>query len=463
MHRIALLFALVTAAIACAASTPVAAQSELYRIRVHNKVGGLVQVSADQGRNYAAVGRVKAAANARITGFAASSYAPQGTVAATAVHGIRIKTGQAATGVGKAQRPLMFSILPHQFAEIPNGYGGHVPRSSGIVTDIDTGRAIFRNLSPYAGNRVLVERDRSLQPMPEDYIPVEGETFVIVVERSPEAPSEIVLENRAGGKVTALYPDGSTKVITEVVRPVKGAGRYDATTFTGVGAINTNHCGVVTISTAPVCPPDTKEGGPVETRGGFMIQPYYHAHEQGEASPQVMVVGPQDRTKPHLEGTPPLFSGCINLAWFPDKPEASCRAQVKIGDGDWRDVPKVVGKADDALAEVTAVRLLLPAPDPRLIESEIVREAAACALEAERSGMKPVRGSVRFAPKSPRPDCVVTLSVDGRAVYVSNRYPYDCTWDTSTATNGLHSVQVEAVPANGGRPTAETQLVLVRN
>ena len=40
-----------------------------------------------------------------------------------------------------------------------------------------------------------------------------------------------------------------------VARPVKGVGRYDGTSFTGVGAVNTNHAGVITISTAPIQPP----------------------------------------------------------------------------------------------------------------------------------------------------------------------------------------------------------------
>ena len=72
------------------------------------------------------MGRVKIAANARTIGFAASSYIPNGTVAATAVHGVRIKTGQFTERVvGKAQKPLMFSLTPAEFSEIPKGYGGH--------------------------------------------------------------------------------------------------------------------------------------------------------------------------------------------------------------------------------------------------------------------------------------------------------------------------------------------------
>jgi hypothetical protein len=435
---------------------------EAYRIRIENKPGGLVQVSSDCGYTYGTVGRVKTAANARITGFGAASYAPQGTVCAVAVHGIRIKTGQSAEGVEKAQIPLIFSITPRQFADIPSGYGGHRPRSSGIITDIDAGSAIFRNLAPLVGSRVFIERNRGLSPLPEDYIPVGGETFVITVTRPDEAPSEVTFENRVGGKVTASYPDGSTKVITEVVRPVRGVGRYDGTTFTGVGAINTNHPGVITISTAPVCPPETKEGGPKETRGGFMIQPYFHACELGDASPQVMVVGPKDRSKPALEGVPPLFSGCIGLSWYPNRPGSSYRAQVRFDDGEWRDPPSVIGKVDNALEKATAVRLLFPKHDARLTAAEIRRESEACAARSA-AGMKPVKGRLRFSPsKPPRGGCLVTLYVDGRAVSASSRYPYSCEWDSASGPNGLHSVEIECSQVSGN-PSVERHLVLVRN
>jgi len=175
----------------CGAMSFDSPQNEVYRIRITNQVGGLVQVSLDGGNSYSSVGKVTTAANARITGFAASSYTQHGAVAATAVHGIRIKTGRAAGGVGKAQMPLMFSIMPRDFVEIPHGYGGHIPRSSGVITDIHSGDSIFRNFSPYVGNDVYVERNHSLQPLPEDYTPVKGEIFVIVVKRHQRMPSEI--------------------------------------------------------------------------------------------------------------------------------------------------------------------------------------------------------------------------------------------------------------------------------
>ena len=182
------------------------ATDELYRIRISNCARGLVQVSLDGGRSYGTVGRVVRPANARITGFSAASFTSRAEVAATAIHGLRIKTGQAALGIEKAQAPMMFSITPLEFAKTPEGFGGHEARHSGIYTDIYAGHSIFRNESPYVGSPVFIERDHDLEPLPEDYTPIEGETFVIIVSRPIEQPSEVDFENRAGGRVIARLP-----------------------------------------------------------------------------------------------------------------------------------------------------------------------------------------------------------------------------------------------------------------
>ncbi|MCE5197708.1 MAG: Ig-like domain-containing protein [Armatimonadota bacterium] len=456
--------------------------TEVYRIRIHNQVGGLVQVSLDFGNTYSTVGRVKIAANARITGFAASSYTPEGTVAATAVHGIRVKTGQSASGLGKAQIPLIFSITPAEFAAIPHGFGGHIARSSGIITDIHTGQSIFRCFSPYVGNPVFVEHDHSLQPVPEDYIPIVGETFVIIVKRPSVMPLGIEFENHTGGSVTVKYSDDKSDIIATVVRPVSAVGRYDATTFTGVGAINTNHGGVLTISTAPVCPIGTQEGGPVETRGGFMVQPNKHAAEQRETSPQVMVIKPTETFGPRLEGMPPMYGGYINLMWLPDKPELSCRAQVKIDDEDWENVPEIVGKVNDAFTPtyltqyftklgkprqvqkgLTAVRLLFPPYDAKLMEDQLRCESAAYTAETAKSSMKAVRGIIPLQPKKPKLEAIVSFYIDSAPVCTTSTYPYRYDWDSTRVPNGFHSIQIETITDSNSDPQIEESNILIKN
>ncbi|MCL5105566.1 MAG: hypothetical protein M1133_15840 [Armatimonadetes bacterium] len=463
------------------AASPDRSSDEFCRIRIQNTPGGLVQVSLDGGATYGAVGGVTAPANARIVGFAAASYIPHGTVAATAVHGLRIKTGSFAQGVGKAQMPLMFSITPIEFAKIPAGYGGHIPRSSGILTDIYSGCSIFRNFSPYVGNAVFVERDHRLLLLPEDYTPAAGETFVIIVKRPARPPLEIDFENRSGGAVTAIYPDGVVEAVASVDRAVKGVGRYDGTSFTGVGSVNTNHGGVLTISTAPICPPRTREGGATETRGGFMVQPYYHVAEQGEGAVQVMVIGPKDKSKPALEGTPPLFDGFINLTRFPGRPDLSYRAQVRIDDGPWEDMPQITGRVDDAFSAaylqehfakagkdrkiekgVTAIRLLFPEYDPKALANELAREVSEYTRRALGSGIKAVSGTVNIAPSKPyRNAAAVTYYVDGSPVFVSNRRPHIFGWDSTRVPNGFHSVGIDVI--TGSATFAETRRMLVQN
>lgn len=466
------------------ASSPGQPTDEICRIRIQNVVGGLVQVSLNGGVNYSTVGRVTVIANARITGFAASSYMPRGTVAATAVHGLRIKTGQSAeSGVGKAQMPLMFSIIPKEFATTPKGFGGHVSRSSGVHTDIPAGHSIFRNQSPYVGNPVFVERDHALQPLPEDYMPLRGETFVILVQKPVRMPSGIEFENRVGGSVTVTYPDSASEVIAHVVRPVEGVGRYDGTTFTGVGKVNTNHGGVLTISTAPTCAPGTREGGNVETRGGFMIQPYFHASEQGETKVQVMVVGPKDASKPSMEGTPPLFDGYINLSFYNGHLANSYRAQVRIDDGEWENVPQVIGKVDNAFLPeylksyfaksgidrriekgVTAVRLLFPEYDAKLMAEDLAREASQYAARAPGTGARTVSGVLTLAPSRRSPGVkMVNFYFDGHAIYRSNEFPYKHEWDSSLASNGYHGLEVETVFNYIREPLVESYRVFVKN
>lgn len=460
--------------VALALSAAIAGE-ESCRIRIRNKESGLVQVSLDKGKKWATVGRVTSPANARIVGFAASSYVPHASVAATAVHGIRIKTGQYSLGVGKSQRTMLFSIEPLEFAKKPSGFGGHTSRSSGIYTDIYTGRSIFRNQSPYVGNSVYIERDHSLHVLPGDYTPIEGDVYVIISLRPDKAVSSIEFENKADGRVIANYCDGSASSIAEVVRPVKGVGRYDATTFTGIGAVNTNHGGVLTISTAPIRKPMTREGEEEETRGGFMVQPVFHAAEQGERSPQVMVIGPIKQSsgkEPVVEGTEPLFFGNINLSRYESDAKHSFRAEVRIDSGEWEQMPKIIGRVDDAFTAnylnkyfaadtrkitsgVTAIRLLFPEYDSSLLASDLAREAQEYSKRV--TDIRRVSGTTIIKPaKAINAQTLVEYYLDGYPVYTCSGH---CAWhwDTAKTSNGLH--EIEIIAAN----SVERRVVMVAN
>ena len=334
---------------------------ETERIRIVNAVSGAVQVSLDKGQTWRLVGRVTAPATESLMGYLASGYSQPGTVAATAVHGIRVRVGDKSHAYA-----ALVNILPAEFSRTPVRFGGHVSGLSGVYTNIPTGTSIFRDLSPYAGNPVFVEgAGGRLTPLPTGYMPQEGDALVIEALRPTVGLREIDFQNRAGGDVTALYTDGTAKALCQVIKPVTGVGRFDGTSYTGVGGVNTNHAGVVTVSTAPVSNVPQFEGTGTERRGGFQIEPAYHNSQTDEAgAPSILVVGHSDKKRtPDLEGTPPLFHGYINLQWNPADPAHSWRAQVRRSqNGRWLAMPELVGSQPLALAGVTGVRLVQADP-----------------------------------------------------------------------------------------------------
>ena len=464
-------------------------EREVCRIRIYNTLRGSVQVSCDQGQSFVTVGRVIQPANSTIHSFAAASYVTAGTVAATAVHGLRVKVGQRGIGVGAAQEPLSFSIVPREYATTPTGYGGHLPGNSGIQTDIGAGRTIFREFAPFVGNSVyLQDISGRLSSIPTDYTPRIGDVIVILVEKPDKFPTEIVFENRLNGAVTARYADGTVERITDVLHPVSGIGRYDGTSYTGVGAINTNHGGVITISTAPIYRGKLQEGRGIERRGGFMIQPSNHAKTQGATPPQVMVVGWRDPAGTPMEGRAPLFRGCLSPAFDPASPVNSCRVQVRIDDGDWEDLPPIVGKIGDALESsylnelfvrkgikrkvktgVTAIRILFPSLSPAYLQARLKaseRKYSYAMIQLPVIGKTGVVNSVLTINASLRNvdrTMFVSFYIDGELKSMTNSPPFAFDWDTTTVSNGEHEIEVQALDSSGHIVSKSSSRVIVAN
>ena len=443
------------------------ADQETLRIRVVNAVDGAIQVSADAGQTWQLVGRVTAPATRSLIGYLASGYAPISTVAATAVHGLRIRLGDLSRAY-----PVMINILPREFSKTPVRFGGLVSGASGIYTNIPTGTAIFRDLSPYAGNPVfLQDGGGNLSPLPTDYTPHVSDTLVIVVKAPTNPLRQVVFQNVAGGKVTATYADGTQQVVTMVIKPVYGVGRFDGTSYTGVGAINTNHTGVITVSTAPVTTSTLLEGVGPERRGGFQIEPAYHNSQTDEAgAPSILVIGSPDKKRtPDQEGTPPLFHGYFNLAWDPADPMHSWRAEIQRGGDTWLSMPSLVGNRADALAGVTAIRLIQDAPEDAAWRQARVAAAAHAyqtqALAAVRSGKdEVVRGqkSINITVADPRTKFIV-FYVDGAFKALSNTAPYSFTWDTSDSPDGEYVLEARAEDENTNLLTATRTRVWVDN
>ena len=435
-------------------------QIETHRIRVVNSADGAIQVSGDGGKRWHLIGRVTAPATESLTGYSAAGYAKPGTVAATAVHGIRIRVGDAAPD------PLLVNILPREFAQTPKLFGGQVSGLSGIYTTIPVGTSIFRGLSPLVGNPVFLEHGMGsdLQPLPVNYRPQDGDVLEILVLAPANPLKEAYFDNHAGGDVRVTYADGTTEVLTHVVKPVVGVGRYDGCSYTGVGAINTNHDGVITISTAPVSTSPLFEGIGPERRGGFQIQPAFHnAQGDGAGAPSVLVVGSQKRPpKPEMEGRPPLFDGYLDLAWNPDEPQHSWRTEVQRRGGPWTALPTLVGSKPLALADVTALRLLRTSPGDKAWRDGQIAAAetdyAQTARASARAGKSLVeRGVVTLSVAAlDRRTAFVSFSRDGEFAGITNSVPYTLRWDTRTVPDGEYVVTAEAEDANN-QPLSTTR------
>ncbi len=432
---------------------PAFAQVESHRIRVVNSLDGAIQISTDQGRSWHLIGRVTAPATQSLMGYSASGYAQPGTVAATAVHGLRIRVGDLGT-----PDPLLINILPKEFSQTPTLFGGHVSGLSGIYTNIPVGTSIFRELSPLVGSPVLRESSlgESQSLLPLNYIPREGDVLQIVVKQPVNPLSEVFFDNHAGGDVRVTYADGTKQVVTHVVKPVVGIGRYDGCSYTGVGAINTNHDGVITVSTAPVTTSPLFEGLGDERRGGFQIQPAFHnAQGDGAGAPSVLVIGSHKKpAAPEMEGTPPLFHGYFDLGWGIDQPKHSWRMEVQHKRGPWSRMPTLIGSVPLALADVTALRLVRDSPgDTPWREAQVKiaeKEYSMLALANARAGKSLIeRGDVTFSASAPdRRTAFVAFYLDGQLRGLTNTAPYTFRWNSRVVPDGEYVIEALAQDAN---------------
>ncbi len=333
---------------------------ELFRVRFENQRDGKIETNLKAGAaGWRQIGKVLLPAGAVSgNGYTASGWAPEGRIAATAVNAVHVKIRL------EKERGVLFSLLPKEFYEPPKNYSSYYQRNSSIVTDIAGGGLFFGgNESPLIGNKVLFSRGGTEDtPIPTDYVPAEGDILTVVVERPKRYPSEIEFENRFGGFVTVRYSGGDSKVIAQVLKPVAGAGRFTGSAYTGVGRIRANHTGVICISTSPT--------GEI---GGFQIIPENHgmSAEMSNARllTQWMVIGPPSVLDPSLEGVAPFFRYFIRPVFFPNEAPGDKTidqlleqfiVQVRINNGDWVRMPSVVGRADDALKDVSHVRILFP-------------------------------------------------------------------------------------------------------
>lgn len=275
---------------------------EIYRIKIHNTKNGTISVSED-GTNWKNIGTVLIPAKkTNPAGFTASKWGKSGTVVASAVNALHIKTGQNR----EREKGVLFSILPsNSLDKDPALYNSYLDQNSSLYTNIRAGTEIFGGrYAAFVGDLVYLQKENEQVPLPYLYTPALDDTLVIVVRRPEPYPKAVVFENRAGGLITLEYPGGKTKPIGVVLKPVLGIGRFIGTVDTDVGRVRANHTGVIDISTSPL--------GKV---GGFQIIPAQHSESPEMASaktkPQWMIVSSVYGLDKDVSGLSPLFSGFI--------------------------------------------------------------------------------------------------------------------------------------------------------
>ncbi|HOX28653.1 MAG TPA: hypothetical protein PLQ76_05805 [bacterium] len=332
--------------------------TELFRVSFENRTGGAIEYFKSDGTERRRLGTVLLPAGAvNKTGYTASGWATVGRVAATAVNAVHVKVAQ------NGEKGVTLSFMPKEFYTPPKEYNSYFVQSASIITDIPAGEGFFGGQeSPFIGCPVLVSRNGSAaERITTDYSPAEGDVLTIVVQRPKKYPSEIEFENRFGGFVTLRYPDGESKIISQVLKPVYGVGRFEGSMYTDVGRIRANHTGVICISTSPV--------GKI---GGFQIIPDNHGMsaemKNARLLTQWMVIGPPSVFDPSLEGTAPFFNYFIRPVYYKmgaegrsmDEIMSAFIVQVRLNGGEWQRMPSVTGRVDDGLQTLTHVRILFP-------------------------------------------------------------------------------------------------------
>ncbi|MBC7319097.1 hypothetical protein H5T89_00450 [bacterium] len=322
---------------------------ELFRLRITNDYSGVIEVSIDKGNRWIALGKVdRPALSYNPDAFRASGYIENGVVSASAVNAIHITVGK--SEIDPINTPEKSG---RTISVIPRVTDTSIEQNSRILTNIEGGTLIFREWAPFVGNKVFLERDGELSPIPDNYTPSIGDKLIIIVSAPLIMPKEILFENRVDGNVYICYSDTEKEVVAKVLRAVKGTGRFGGTLFACPSSVRANHPGVIDISTSGVFTGEYIDAT-LEEAGGFQIIPNRHANTpelKGVwTATQWMILAPINEN--FLEGAFPLFRGLIRPGYT---------VEGKFGDSNvWMKLPVIKGLNNTALADMKEFKIILP-------------------------------------------------------------------------------------------------------
>jgi len=321
---------------------------EIFRIEILFEPGAPV-IARDTAEKKYIIGHVnKLPTTTRWPSYTASAWGKEGEVCASAVNAIHMLVS-----VEKGKGRTM-SIIPQETIAPAAGAG------ASLVISTKAGNGLFGAWAPPAGTNVYVKKPGGAAALlgPKN-LPKRGDLLRIPVYEK-DLPYYVEFENRPGGRIIAWH-QGDITQIGRVIKPVGGVGRFEGTLFQRQSALRANHPGVIDISTS--------EAGLI---GGFQIMPWDHALTSKEMqhawnATQWMILGPIDG-KSKMGGTYPLFGNGLVPGpfegevlwdiWATYGRKSLILARTK--GGDWQYVPPAAGKSDDALKEVTHLRIYYP-------------------------------------------------------------------------------------------------------
>ncbi|MBR2208073.1 MAG: hypothetical protein IJ859_04610 [Synergistaceae bacterium] len=279
--------------------------------------------------------------------YTASKWSENSTICASAVNAIHILLNV------EKERGRIISLVPSVTI------APAAERGSFFSIECEAGTGIFGGFAPLTGSKVFIERDGVEIPLAD--VPKSSD-ILIIKTKLPESPKVFMvdIENRPGGRVIA-HGAGGSKVIARVIHTVGGVGRFEGTKFQSVGRIRASHSGVIDVSTS-------KRG----EIGGIQIMPLKHALTSKEMInawklTQWMIISPLPGNQ-DLEGREPLYKNSfipgtqLNdklpdiFSQYGRKSLILCRRNG----GQWERLPEFSGRIDDALRNITHLRLYFP-------------------------------------------------------------------------------------------------------
>ena len=279
--------------------------------------------------------------------YAASKWSKNSTVCASAVNAIHILINV------ENDKGRIISLVPSVTI------APAAQRGSFFSIETQAGTGIFGGFAPLTGSKVTIERNGVEIPLTD--IPNEND-ILIIRTGLPVSPEfyMIDIENRPGGRVIAHGTKGK-KIIARVIHKVGGVGRFEGTKFQSVGRIRASHSGVIDVSTS-------KRG----EIGGLQIIPLKHAltskgmYYSWDCT-QYMIIAPLPNM-PDLEGNEPLYKNSFIPGTqlndkMPDIWSQYGRKSLilcRIDGGEWQRLPEFSGRVDDALKDITHLRLYFP-------------------------------------------------------------------------------------------------------